>query len=381
MKKVGIMSMQRIANYGSFLQAYALKQLIEELGCKVEFVDYHVGTPVIAENADSKNKLVRKIEKGLETFRYQAPLAHKLAFIRYKQSFAKKYMPLLGITDEMNYNPTLDCLVIGSDEVFNCIQKNSNVGYALFLEKCKDLVRLLDGNRRIAMCCCQNYGRLMHLQLYENQATEIQQEWNSIVEILKQCNYDEDICKTAVSAANEYFHTLIQRKKDDELAKLEDSMDQVHQESGLCEAAEIAALCLANLYKSGGQRKITPEIYEKVKKYLRNFPESMRIRAAFIITSEAIYSQSAEYKRVPDRIINDANKWSMQYPSEIEFQEGYFGLLFSRLKYAQEQDMRNEQRRVFREMKKVAGRANYSEYNEHNQLMDTVEMLQIMFGY
>ena len=68
MKKVGIMSMQRIANYGSFLQAYALKQLIEELGCKVEFVDYHVGTPVIAENADSKNKLVRKIEKGLERF-------------------------------------------------------------------------------------------------------------------------------------------------------------------------------------------------------------------------------------------------------------------------------------------------------------------------
>lgn len=130
MKKIGIMSMQRIANYGSFLQAYALKQLIEELGYRVEFVDYHVGAPVIAENADSKNKFVRKLEKGLETFQYQAPLSHKLSFIRYKQSFAKKYMPLLGIKDEMNYNPTLDCLVIGSDEVFNCIQKNSNVGYS-----------------------------------------------------------------------------------------------------------------------------------------------------------------------------------------------------------------------------------------------------------
>lgn len=130
MKKVGIMSMQRIANYGSFLQAYALKQLIEELGCEVQFVDYHVGAPVIAENADRSNKLVRKLKKGLETFQYQAPLSHKLSFIRYKQSFSKKYMPLLGITDEMNYNPTLDCLVIGSDEVFNCIQKNSNVGYS-----------------------------------------------------------------------------------------------------------------------------------------------------------------------------------------------------------------------------------------------------------
>ena len=130
MRKVGIMSMQRIANYGSFLQAYALKQLIEEVGCNVEFVDYHVGAPVIVENADSKNKVVRKIKKGLETFRYRDSLAHKLSFIRYKQSFAQKYMPLLGIADEMNYNPTVDCLVIGSDEVFNCIQKNSNVGYS-----------------------------------------------------------------------------------------------------------------------------------------------------------------------------------------------------------------------------------------------------------
>ena len=133
MKKVGIMSMQRIANYGSFLQAYALKQLIEELNCKVEFVDYHVGKPVITEDVDSKNKVVRKIKKGLETFKYKAPFSHKISFIRYKQSFAKKYMPLLEITDEMNFNPILDCLVIGSDEVFNCIQKNSNVGYSLEL--------------------------------------------------------------------------------------------------------------------------------------------------------------------------------------------------------------------------------------------------------
>lgn len=130
MSKVGIMSMQRIANYGSFLQAYALKQLIECLGHKVEFVDYHIGAPVIKDNADNRNTLVRKIEKGFETFRYKAPLSHKLSFIKYKQSFGKRYMPLLGITNEMNYTPNVDCLVIGSDEVFNCIQKNSNVGYS-----------------------------------------------------------------------------------------------------------------------------------------------------------------------------------------------------------------------------------------------------------
>ena len=125
--------MQRIANYGSFLQAYALKQFIENLGYSVEFVDYHVGTPVIKDNADNENKYIRQIEKGLEIFRCKAPLLHKLAFIQYKQSFGKKYMPLLGMTNKMNYNPKLECLVIGSDEVFNCIQKNSNVGYSLEL--------------------------------------------------------------------------------------------------------------------------------------------------------------------------------------------------------------------------------------------------------
>ena len=122
-------------------------------------------------------------------------------------------------------------------------------------------------------------------------------------------------------------------------------------------------------------------LYETIKKYLQKFPESMHIRAAFIIASEAIYSPSAEYKRVPDKIINKAKQWSEQYPKKIEFQEAYFGLLFSRLKYAQAQDMRNEQRRVYREMKTVAERANYSEYNESNQLMESVDILHRVFGY
>lgn len=187
--------------------------------------------------------------------------------------------------------------------------------------------------------------------------------------------------KNVLDAVEEYFRTLVQRKKEDKLFELERFMAQVYEENGRCEAAEVAALCLANLYNSGGHRKITPDEYETIKKYLQKFPESMHIRAAFIIASEAIYSPSAEYKRVPDKIINKAKQWSEQYPKKIEFQEAYFGLLFSRLKYAQAQDMRNEQRRVYREMKTVAERANYSEYNESNQLMESVDILHRVFGY
>ncbi len=130
MAKIGIMSMQRIANYGSFLQAYGLKSMIENMGHEVEFVDYHVGTPVIAENMESSNKLIRKINKTIETFKGEGTLTQKITYIHHKRSFNRKYNKLLGLTKKPNYNPNLDALVIGSDEVFNCIQKNTNVGYS-----------------------------------------------------------------------------------------------------------------------------------------------------------------------------------------------------------------------------------------------------------
>lgn len=127
MKKVGIMSMQRIANYGSFLQAYGLKRILEELDCDVQFVDYHPGKTLIP--AAGGTGIKRKIYKVIETLCYKAPLKEKIKFIMYKKNYAVKYYPLLGI-GEMNYSPKLDVLVIGSDEVFNCVQNNTNVGFS-----------------------------------------------------------------------------------------------------------------------------------------------------------------------------------------------------------------------------------------------------------
>ena len=128
MKKVGILSMQRILNYGSFLQAFGLKNLLEDLGCEVQFVDYHPGECLIP--ADGGSGIARKISKVLEVFRYHAPLREKLRFIRYKKNYAANYYPYLGIDEKMNYSPELDVLVIGSDEVFNCVQSNTNVGFS-----------------------------------------------------------------------------------------------------------------------------------------------------------------------------------------------------------------------------------------------------------
>ncbi len=120
--------MQRIFNYGSFLQAYGLKSMIEEIGCEVEFVDYHPGECLV--QSDGGHGLSRKISKVLEVFSYNAPFKEKVKFIKYKKNYASNYYPLLGIDDKMNYTPEVDVLVIGSDEVFNCVQNNSNVGFS-----------------------------------------------------------------------------------------------------------------------------------------------------------------------------------------------------------------------------------------------------------
>lgn len=130
MLSVGIMSMQRIINYGSFLQAYALKAMLEEQGHDVQFVDYHVGVPLVKKPSSQHRGIIGKVRKGVEALGYDAPLRQKLQFIRYKKEFASRYHNILGLTQESIYTPELDVLIIGSDEVFNCVQANPNVGYS-----------------------------------------------------------------------------------------------------------------------------------------------------------------------------------------------------------------------------------------------------------
>lgn len=134
--KVGIMSMQRIINYGSFLQAYGLKKTIESLGHEVQFVDYKTEAPLISENNSEVGSVskVKKILKLVFSPKYRAlrqnEIKQNAAFGEFYAKFKNEWLPKLEISDEPNYTPKLDALVIGSDEVFNCTQSNSDVGYS-----------------------------------------------------------------------------------------------------------------------------------------------------------------------------------------------------------------------------------------------------------
>ena len=119
--KISILSMQNIDNYGSVLQAYSLKKIVEGLGHNVSFID------IIPENNEQLNMECSKlaIESGLSV-KWLKPnlfkrLKNKLKRIpseRMYRSFRKYKLEIKGDCSKDHY----DACIIGSDEVFNCIQ-------------------------------------------------------------------------------------------------------------------------------------------------------------------------------------------------------------------------------------------------------------------
>ena len=124
--------MQRILNYGSSLQAYSLRCLIEGVGGTntVRFIDYEPGTPLLDSGASHQGRISRTLDKVGEYASGKGSVPDKLRFLNHKRTYAKRYFPLVGIPSSRDHETDLDVQVIGSDEVFNCVQSNTLVGYS-----------------------------------------------------------------------------------------------------------------------------------------------------------------------------------------------------------------------------------------------------------
>ena len=121
--KIGILSMQHVRNYGSFLQAYALKSTLESLGHQCEFVDIKYGhqLPGLERNIKYLVGMAIKRYFNWDAIRTFFP---RLKYTKiYQERFDKDYLPELGI-HKHTFN-SYDLVVIGSDEVFNFNQHTS----------------------------------------------------------------------------------------------------------------------------------------------------------------------------------------------------------------------------------------------------------------
>ena len=129
MLQIGILTMQRIINNGSLLQAYGLKKSIEILGHEVQFADYRVADATTEyftwkerlQKFNSSIFLLLSLVKNVSKFGYEG-INISISNYKTRNNFLNDYMNVLNLSKEPNYSPKVDVLVFGSDEVFNTIQ-------------------------------------------------------------------------------------------------------------------------------------------------------------------------------------------------------------------------------------------------------------------
>lgn len=127
--KVCILSMQQIDNMGSLLQSYALKTIIERLGNEVEFIDikkrdedYELLGNYKQEYNEEREKdgLIGKISK-IDRYALNR-IKIKRNNMKQTDCFDKFRSECLNIEKK---SQQYDLCVIGSDEVFNCLNSGA----------------------------------------------------------------------------------------------------------------------------------------------------------------------------------------------------------------------------------------------------------------
>ena len=113
--KIGILSMQKILNYGSFLQAFSLKKQFENRGHEVYFIDIEDGKHIASDDGAEKFDLSKKFDKYFLKRIENYLLSKKMTKIHIKD-----YKSYLETDKKLDNGECFDLAVIGSDEVFNC---------------------------------------------------------------------------------------------------------------------------------------------------------------------------------------------------------------------------------------------------------------------
>ncbi len=111
--KIGILTMHKIPNYGSFLQAFSLKKEFESRGHEVFFIDFEQGkiiNPPKNEKIDYFKKFDRYFLKRIQNY---------ILFAKMTKIHRNDHTVFLESEKKIAENEKYDLAVIGSDEVFS----------------------------------------------------------------------------------------------------------------------------------------------------------------------------------------------------------------------------------------------------------------------
>ncbi len=130
MKRVGILTFQRVMNYGGALQSLALQEAIGRCGCDVHVVDYTCS----ALRGDEKPPALMEQKKPGQILKWF--MQHRFLSSKY-QAFAAyrdKHLDLTKTVDRDSIADALsdfDAIVVGSDQVWNPKLTGGDTAYLL----------------------------------------------------------------------------------------------------------------------------------------------------------------------------------------------------------------------------------------------------------
>ncbi len=136
-RKVGILTILDVANFGTMLQAYALATVIKHLGYDVEFIDYwrHDYTTknkvfTFLQDSSLGNPLKRIVYAFSALFFYSSIRNRVRSFVKEQFSFTRSYHSL----DELQKcPPEIDLAICGSDQIWNSAY-NGGLDRAFYLD-------------------------------------------------------------------------------------------------------------------------------------------------------------------------------------------------------------------------------------------------------
>lgn len=128
--KVGILTFHNTINYGALLQAYALRNVLIEMGHDVYIIDYKCQA-VTNREKPRKTKLVDSIKHPrffiLNSFHYEAKVKRRDAF----EQFCKEHILFSDERIEQDICQGFDAVVVGSDQVWSLRTTKGDESYFL----------------------------------------------------------------------------------------------------------------------------------------------------------------------------------------------------------------------------------------------------------
>lgn len=118
-KTIGLLTMHRVNNFGSVLQAFALQKVIEKLGYDCVLIDYQYPNNIHPEDKENRSLLLKIIRFIMSLLHGRPDNKMKIGIDKFRTNYFKLSEYYCDY-DSLHHNPpSFDTYILGSDQTWN----------------------------------------------------------------------------------------------------------------------------------------------------------------------------------------------------------------------------------------------------------------------